>query len=353
MTGSPVGKNQVNIDHFTNGQLRIEIWSQTGVAIIDTAQGPFSAVQGQVYEVTLCWDVTTGATRLFVDGTQFGATRTATGNRSGSITSFRVGGGLATSLSYAEIDEFTLYNQSLFLADYTPLTSPILYTRSDPAVATTGSVLASAVSAFTAVTTESAPNTVVGYQLEINGTKKWWDGFAWSDSDGTYAESNTAAEVSTNASSLSLPALGAQVKPIVVLRSVDGLATPDITSVTLTYQLVVEEPTAPRECLVYGFLQDIGGDNIPGVTVYAEADFGFTHGAHVQRSGEDGRETTTTDSEGRWQLYMVETETIALYPYRIVVDPGDGDADVYTGLQVPDAVTCPFADLTTRTDVHC
>ncbi len=351
IAGTPSDKNQIMVYHQFTGALTVVIKNQSGQFVVNyNVPGGFSAVAGQTYEVALCWDLANGATRLFIDGTQVGATQTGTGTRSNSIIYFRVGNRTAADTAYHAIEEFTLHAEVLYEADYTYTEgeSPILVTRSAPTVVTDGAILTSEVEEFTEIVSEPSPSDV-RWVLRVNGTDKWWDGAAWSDSDGTYAQTNDAATINTNASALALSPLGTQVRPVAFLGSTDGIAVPTITSCTFGYCLVVAEPDAPRECVVYGFDQLIDGTNRVGVEIYVEALFGFTHGAHIQRSGPDGRISGTTDAEGRIQFQLVETETINLSPYQFVIDDGgDSLPDTYGPIQVPDAVQVAFGDLIAR-----
>jgi hypothetical protein len=75
------------------------------------------------YEFELNWDITAGASRLFVNGKQFGATITATGVRNSSIGLLRVGGGYDSTSPLASnfgIEKLIIFNTVQNTADYTP-----------------------------------------------------------------------------------------------------------------------------------------------------------------------------------------------------------------------------------------
>src|SRR3990167_888374 len=76
---------------ITTGNLAVAFYDSTGVAMSSADLGNWSPTSGTEYEFELNYDFTSGATRLFIDGTQKGSTITSTGTRSSSIADLRIG----------------------------------------------------------------------------------------------------------------------------------------------------------------------------------------------------------------------------------------------------------------------
>src|SRR4030042_74287 len=74
---------------ITNFTIRIK--DSAGADIIFTSAGSYSPTSGVPFEIELNMDLTSGATRLFINGTQLGSTITTTGTRGSSIGLLRMG----------------------------------------------------------------------------------------------------------------------------------------------------------------------------------------------------------------------------------------------------------------------
>jgi hypothetical protein len=118
--------NTITIFHENNsgtGNLRINIYAFDGAPIIATViLGAWSPVAGTEYEFEFNFDITAGATRLFIDGVQFGSTLTATGVRTNISTTIQIGdwihtGGWGANFSMRDL---IIYNTVQHTADYTP-----------------------------------------------------------------------------------------------------------------------------------------------------------------------------------------------------------------------------------------
>ena len=79
----------------------------------------------------------------------------------------------------------------------------------------------------------------VQYAFEIDGVLKWFNAGAttpaWETSDGTFAQSNLATEVNTNASTFPLASAGSLVRFLAFLHSDDGSTTPELEAVFYTF----------------------------------------------------------------------------------------------------------------------
>lgn len=199
----------------------------------------YSPVSGTEYEILLTFDMPNNLYNLYFDGT-----RRSTANSSAYtpdytdklIGRFFLGDNNADAGSVVanfKIRNLIVYDTVVESgASYTPgYTMPASkYLTSDSTIQLTTGITISTLTGFDAVTYASGSDAVK-FHFDVGGTKKYWNGSAWATSDGTYAQSNTVAEVETNKASF--PA--GVVKPIAVLHSADGSTTPSISSVLLNY----------------------------------------------------------------------------------------------------------------------
>lgn len=199
--------NLLFIRHRGSGQIQILIYDSTGSSIITTDLGAWSPSSGTTYEIELNYDITIGATRLFIDGTQLGSTQIDTGIRDSDITQLRVGSNVAgTDSSNFYIEDLIFFDTVQHTTNYTPgyTLYENKYVASDvilPEMEFTGD--GTLVSFDTFTTTE---NNSPRYTLQIgrSGNYLYWDGAAWSISDGTYAQATNATTFNINCGDLSV-----------------------------------------------------------------------------------------------------------------------------------------------------
>ena len=200
-----IANNLLLIRHTGGGQIQILVYSSTGGAIVNANLGAWSPTASQEYELELNFDVTTGATRFFIDGTQFGSTQTGTGTRSSSIGLVRIGANLGlTDVSNFQIDDLIIFSTVQHTSNYTPgytvesyrylETSVIL-----PEMEHSGDGTIKLFNTFSTTETGSPRYTL---QIGRSGNYLYWTGSAWATSDGTYTQANDATTFNTNCGSL-------------------------------------------------------------------------------------------------------------------------------------------------------
>lgn len=430
-------------------QLRMDIVDSTGTDIINNFDfGTFVAVSGTEYEFELNWDITTGATRLFIDGVQLGATETSTGTRDNLIDLFRVGedpdGGGASDGFFADfmvfptvqhtanytpgytlpasrfrIDVITLpsfvspfpgalegftgfstvqsgniqfnvdgmywdggawaisddsssemndaatinsniatlpqtgtttvkartqnTNDTQFVDDLTITFDAEGYSPFDPTVLQNSTVLADELEGFVETTASKPSGSDIKYTIVLNSQQNYFDGANWVNSDGTFLQSNTAAEIESNKTSLDISS-GANLKVNAFLHSDDGSVTPTLTTVTVSYSFFIN-PTNPPECLVYGWALDMEGNGDLGATIsaFVPGNGGFFHGNNLVFVQSE----TTADVNGYWEMSLVETETIGKsIRFNIVNSEGlTQEKETFIDVIIPDQASCAFNDI--------
>jgi hypothetical protein len=433
--------NGIGILHDPSGNLFIEGHNNVGTQIFQKNLGPWAPTSGVEYEFECDYDFNTGATRLFIDGNQFGGTETSTLTRDANINQFRIGS-----------DEVATYNSNFFIADiivfdavqhtanYTPgytlpearyiedlitfpqfsysglgaiqqytafattqaglmrmnvngkywngaawvtsddsyaqMNSPAdintnigtltaidtvdiktktqdvnaqmdiddltvtytgqVYPIDNPTILLNSAIQMDALEGYAETTSSKPANTDIKHVLTVNGTDKYWDGAAWSNSSG-FAQSNTAAEIETNKAALDLTVNHA-VQNKIYLNS-DGTDTPTITTITINYNFHAD-PSAPNKCLVYGDQMDVSADPVSNATLTWEPSSPFFHGINYVSNPE----TVVTDSAGRFEIELVETQTVSktMNMTLTYVKNGTTITRTFTGAVIPDQITASW-----------
>lgn len=250
-------KNVITLAHFNTGQLNLGIFDKDGIGIIQQNLGAWSVSNGTSYEIELNWNLTDGATRVFVNGIQFGATQTQTGTRDSNIGLFRVGNNYdATKISNFSINDIIIYSTVQHTANYTPDWSNIpetIYLKTNPETIYNAQFRTDSLESFVETSTKTG-NDEVKYILRKDGVYYYHDGNSWVISDGTYAQANTAAEINTNASTYTTIPVDIQITDF--KHSDDGSTTPILSNVEVTYDFAGQIPTL-TEVTIWSFLRSL------------------------------------------------------------------------------------------------
>lgn len=192
-------------------------------------------------------------------------------------------------------------------------------------------------------------NTAVGVILKIDGVLTWYDGITWVESDGTPAESNTAAEVLGALPDLEL---GSNSTIFVrwVLSTSTNIDTPEIDLATVIYSFgAIDAP--PTTCIVYGYLKNLAGDPVQGATVSFEMNENSSiyneGGANVMYSGPVA---VVTDVNGYFSTNLIRSSEMSpTMSYKVKITKDNiSIRKVGTGkivFEVPDAATKDITDL--------
>lgn len=180
-----------------------------------------------------------------------------------------------------------------------------IYPTSNPSIAPSSPIAMDLLSDFVAVLSASGSDGIKFY-LKIGAINYWFNGSAWAASNGSYAQSNTAEDVQTNAATLPIN-LGAYMTPYALLHSGDGSTTPMLTSLTLTYSFFGPVPGGPNVCTVYGYLYDENKLPLNNATVAVTNPITFINQGVVIAQGV---RSTRTDSIGYFEIDLVETATL-------------------------------------------
>jgi len=117
--------NLVNLYHTSSGGfIHLVIYDSSGVLIISANTGTlWNPTAGVTYEIELNWDITAGAHRVFIDGTQIGNTLAGTGTRDEDNAALIIGrtqNAASTKIPNYEVEEFAVFPTVQHVTDYTP-----------------------------------------------------------------------------------------------------------------------------------------------------------------------------------------------------------------------------------------
>jgi len=180
-----------------------------------------------------------------------------------------------------------------------------IYPDDDPTVTFNSTIRMEGLEGFDETASKTGSDEIK-YILRKESTDYYWDGAAWSSSNGTYAQSNTAAEIETNKASFA--SLGTTVTVIAFLHSNDGSTTPELDQVTVEYDFSGEASDDISICTVYGYQTDSEGNpSTAAVTATLTKDgVKYKDNILIRKT----LITVTPNSEGYFELDLIETENM-------------------------------------------
>ncbi len=336
--------NLIEIKHSTNGNFYFDIFNSAGAA--DEVSFVWSPVAGTSYEIEVNIDITTGNSRVFIDGVLM-VTSIYVAARDTNINLLNIGCDytLNSSGNNFSISKFYVFSAVQHTAAYTP-GSPITfvqYSQANPTIVENIGLSIDSLDAFIEVSSKTGSDEIK-YILLIDGVATYWDGLAWSASDGTYSNSNTAAEIQANLATLDVSS-GVTLKVLSLLHSNDGSTTPTLTSVSIDYNFFVVEPADPLQCIVYTWLKDLIDGIISGAKLTVELKKGYYYGEHYVGPN---KMTVDFNASGYAEIPVIEGATHA-QKYDITISYKDAanrsQTIVFEDLDVPNLTSVTLASI--------
>jgi hypothetical protein len=218
---------------FAPGAFGCQIYDDSGTAIQQKNFGAFDrSLYGTWIEVELNLDFAAGSGRLFLDGVQFGtAWSWAPFSRASFPSQYRVTLNTAlnntTDVDSATYDALSIFDNIKHISNYTAGTVEYyLYEESKVDLPTFSYAGLGAIQSLDSLSLTSSG----GEKYIIDG--KYWDGAAWSVSDGSFAQANSLSEVNTNISSIVLD--DSSMVPVSVVFP-DGSTQESVDNLTLEH----------------------------------------------------------------------------------------------------------------------
>lgn len=245
--------NVVRIYKDTSNAWRIYSTTSAGAVIQNGGVlGTTIHTSGIEYEFAYVWDFVSGYHRLYINGVATSVARTAiSALRNNFFENVRIG----SSNSNFSIRDVVLYNSALYTGgSYTPGYSlpETRYAIDDPTILYNSTFESDAIELLSESPSSQPAGSSVQYCIRVNNQDKYYNGSAWVNSDGTYAQSNTRAQINAAISSLDISS-GASIGLKAILRSDDGSVRPSLTSNTFDYNFF-QPPGACTACVVWGYV---------------------------------------------------------------------------------------------------
>lgn len=197
-------------------------------------------------------------------------------------------------------------------------------------------------------------STSVGFIVSVDDVLKYWDGAAWSVSDGTIAQSSSAANINAHVASLGFADAEA-VTVMVVLKTTDNTASPSLTSMTIGYDFAGLDPGADT-CIVWDYIKDVSGNPEVGVSVNFNIKKTSKQYKEAQSNIIEAAVSVLTDANGYFECPLIKSSTYqgaGVYEFSVNA-AGAGGAALINQLNqspitftVPDSSTARLSDLIT------
>jgi hypothetical protein len=294
--------NRIWIRHVSSGNLTIEYRNSIGGGV-GTLSVPWSPISGTQYDIELNHNsLVDNSSVLFINGAPVATHIYTAYTRTTALDFMRVGSaGIVQNFNLDDLQRFDkIKNTSDFSSQIPRTISETTYPTTNPTIESNSGFGATEFSNFSEVTTKPGSD-------EIKYTFRWsnslWylvDGLPVV-SDGTYAQTNTAAEIAA-AGTIDVDP-NSTIYPITHLHSDDGSTTPDLTSISFNYNLFVTRKETPK-CACYGYVMD-GCNPISGATVKFFTDDPYS----TQDNQTSINEVATTNSAGYYAVTLPEGAT--------------------------------------------
>ena len=115
--------NRITITHQIDGNIYVNFYDQVG-DLIDSISFAWASDPSSFFNLQVNFNFNLGQSRVFINGTQYGITSTATGTRVPMITGYvSLGSTLNEYISNFLIDDFAIFNRVLNTTNYRPRTN--------------------------------------------------------------------------------------------------------------------------------------------------------------------------------------------------------------------------------------
>lgn len=235
---------------------------------------------------------------------------------------------------------FTDSNTQSWIDELTASLTAQIYPLTNPSIVFTENLGLEAISAFSETSTKTGSDEIK-YILSKDSVQYYWDGAAWSISDGTYAQSNTAAEIETNKAVFTSAGVYFEIE--MFLHSDTGVTTPEVTLVSVSYDFWGGNIDAPHKTIVFGVCYGEDGNVLPD----AEISIDLSKKEVLYNTELILFDIPTidvvSDSNGYWEAELIDTANMDGAKW-VFVFTYDGKSKTYTR-GVPEVDSINFAEL--------
>lgn len=286
--------------HSSTGTLRLTAYTSVGTVKHSAVAfgGVWSPVAGTEYEIELDWDTVAGVVRLFVNGVLDGSMPVSSYARGSDADRLYVGAGAVYTATDAYFNDVILFGTVQHTVGYASGYSipEYIYAGSKidgPNFSYSGVGTVLSVDDGT-VTEAGSPRYIIGL--------KYWNGSAWVDSDGSYAQANDFATALANFGSF--VASGGILPWSIVFTDSNTLSSVDEFSVEVTGEKYATdgyvEPTQPIQAMSISDYSDTraidSGDNDIKIVLKDDGVFKYWNGtAWVASNGTYAQSNTVAE----------------------------------------------------------
>jgi hypothetical protein len=323
-TGNPAGnrfifafgnvadnKNRTYTYIDTAGTIRAAIFNNAGAQIdLLIKSGTSWAIQD--YELAFCWDLTPGSEYqgLYLDRTRVDS-GSASGTRDATMDTFHVGTGMTAGAdSDFSVGSIECYDDCLFTgASYSAQDAlpESRYSLANPYADVNATFRASELLTFTETATKSGSDEMK-YAIDVGGQLKWSNGGTVENSDGTYAQANTNAEITAVIGDFLSTRIVTGVRSFCHVDSGATQTRPQLDTLTITYDSTLPDATLSNLRELEGWIYDHDTPLTSEPIKIRPKDGGFVNGDVVHRQrGWEALATTNSDGWFEADIYVQPT----------------------------------------------
>jgi hypothetical protein len=325
------GANEAYLYMASNGSLRLNAKNSSGGALVDRTT-PVIAWDSNTWYVIECnVDVISGASRIFLQGTQTGTTHAGIGTRTTDTGSLYIGRYPTIGNGFdGFIKNVMLFDAIQHTADYDPTyTIPSLYYTDNPYMQPNTDWRHHEIKQML-MDADIEGNDEITLAFSKDG--KWYyfnetEG-EWEETDGkTYSETTTIAVANANWAAFTDSSVRSAVR--IFFHSDDGGTTPLVRELQVEYDPAGEDPDTVTLVEVWGWGRDEQGDpDQTQITFRLANDFAI-YGEYAKIRAKDI--PVTPDAKGYWEVKLPDTASMQGDQY-YNADFGDGNIE---GKQIP------------------
>lgn len=192
--------------------IRLTAYSSSGAVVVaaaTTVGGAWTPTASQEYEFELVIDSAAGTLRVFIDGVLHGTLSPGAWSRGGVSSRYYLGAHpVVYNRAEGSFDDYIMFTNAQHTSGYTPGYSvpEFLYTETSADLPEFQHTGLGQVTQYDGLTVTGAGSPRYTIQLNQSGDYLYWDGAAWSVSDGSYAQANDEATFDANANALTVGA---------------------------------------------------------------------------------------------------------------------------------------------------
>lgn len=183
------------------------------------------------------------------------------------------------------------------------INADIGYYTDNPTILMNTAIRLEGLDSFTETATKTGSDEIK-YILKKDSDWYYWDGAAWSISNGTYAQSSTASDIETNKASFTSSIVVTQIK--LFLHSEDGSTKPEISNLKVSYDFAGEDPDTINTCIVWGYSLNNDGtaDTSP---IKIKLNKGIVQYKNYTMVSQEEKTITPDSLNGYFEIELVET----------------------------------------------